>query len=34
MVALQIKEVGQDFEQPDMVKDVPDHCRGVGPGDL
>jgi len=27
-------QVGQDSEQPDLVVDVPAHCRGVGLDDL
>ena len=27
-------QVGQASEQPDLVEDVPAHCRGVGLGDL
>ena len=27
-------QVGQGFEQPDLVKDVPAHSRGGGIGDL
>ena len=27
-------QVGQGSEQPDLVEDVPAHCRGVGLDDL
>ena len=27
-------QAGQGFEQPDLVEDVPAHCRGVGRDDL
>jgi len=27
-------QAGQDFEQPDLLKDVPAHGRGVGLDDL
>jgi len=27
-------QVGQGSEQPDLVEDVPAHCRGVGLGDF
>lgn len=27
-------EVGEDFERPDLVEDVPAHSRGVGLGAL
>jgi len=27
-------QVGQGSEHPGLVKDVPAHCRGVGPDDL
>jgi len=27
-------QIGQGSEQPDLVEDVPAHCRGVGSDDL
>jgi len=27
-------QVGQNFEQPDLMKDVPAHGRGIGLDDL
>ena len=27
-------QAGRGFEQPDLVEDVPAHCRGVGLDDL
>jgi len=27
-------QAGQDSEQPDVAKEIPVHCRGVGLGDL